>query len=100
MDALRALLSRLAPALDRAPEDPPARITYRLSRMAPAARTRAEALRREAAADFGSQETADRWLCQPVPYLGDRRPIDIMHSASGAAAVAETLHNLRYGIYS
>jgi putative toxin-antitoxin system antitoxin component (TIGR02293 family) len=100
MDALRALLSWLAPALDRAPEDPSARIAYRLSHMRPAARTRAEALIREAVVDFGSQETADRWLCQPVPYLGNSRPIDIIHSASGAAAVAETLHNLRYGIYS
>ncbi|MCC0053631.1 MAG: DUF2384 domain-containing protein [Rhodobiaceae bacterium] len=35
-----------------------------------------------------------------VPFLGNRKPIDILHTGKGAAAVEWALHNMRHGIYS
>jgi len=100
---MKALLNRLSIATgigDNAPDEPGARVSYRLERMGPEARQRAEALRRIAIEDFGSAEGADRWLSGTVPFLRQRRPIDLMHTRKGAAAVEHTLFNMRHGIYS
>ncbi|MEZ5876514.1 MAG: antitoxin Xre/MbcA/ParS toxin-binding domain-containing protein [Tepidamorphaceae bacterium] len=100
---MKALLNRLSIAAgigDNAPDEPGARVGYRLARMSKAARQRAEALRRIAIEDLGSSERADRWLSERVPFLGHRRPIDMMHTRKGTAAVEHTLFNMRHGIYS
>lgn len=80
--------------------EPSARVQFFLSRMKPAARRRAEAIRAEAIEDFGSEASADDWLCASIPFLGNRRPIEIMHTGRGASGAAETLFNMRHGIYS
>ena len=101
MGRIRAWWSRLfAAAPDPVPEEPAAWIAYKLERMTPAARLRAEALRQEAAEDFGSLDKADDWLTGAIPFLGDRIPIDMMHDETGAKAVMIALHNMRYGIFS
>lgn len=85
---------------NRVPKNPVERVKFRLDRMPPPARQRALALRRQAAEDLGGLEAADAWLAGPVPFLGNRRPIDIVHTKKGASAVELTLHNMRHGIYS
>ncbi|HRJ70440.1 MAG TPA: DUF2384 domain-containing protein [Beijerinckiaceae bacterium] len=80
--------------------DPAARVQFFLNRMRPAARARAEAVRREAIEDFGSEQAADDWLCASIPFLGDRRPIEIIHTARGAGEAHTCLNNMRWGIYS
>ena len=82
------------------PEAPAERVRYFMRHMPPTARARAEAIRAEAIEDFGSEKAADDWLCANIPFLGHRRPIEIMHTARGASLVALTLNNMRYGIYS
>lgn len=87
-------------APDPAPDEPSARVAFRIAEMTPEARIRAEALRADAIADFGSAGKADEWLCYDVPFLGGRKPIDIMHTRQGASDVDTALHNMRYGVYS
>lgn len=81
------------------PADPSAIVTLHLARLPPDLRTVADALRREAIADFGSEQTADAWFCSDVPFIGGR-PVDALHTLEGQAQITLTLHNLRYGIYS
>jgi putative toxin-antitoxin system antitoxin component (TIGR02293 family) len=98
-------MSRLRIWMDRLlrrppPQEPGAKVRYYFRHMSPAARARAEAIRAEAIEDFGSEASADDWLCASIPFLGNRRPIEIMHTERGASGAAETLFNMRHGIYS
>ena len=100
MGRLQEWLKSLFGVVGNAPDVPSARIKFRLERMTMPARERARQLIDQAVADFSSTEIAERWLCSQVPFLGNRRPIDIMHTKKGAAAVEHTLYNMRHGIYS
>ncbi|MCC0015128.1 MAG: DUF2384 domain-containing protein [Rhodobiaceae bacterium] len=93
-------LSILTGIRDYPPDETAARVRYRLERMPQARRERALELRQQAIADLGSEDSADAWLASDVPFLGNRKPIDILHTGKGAAAVEWALHNMRHGIYS
>jgi putative toxin-antitoxin system antitoxin component (TIGR02293 family) len=93
-DLLRRLRGEPQPPLD-----PSERVRLMLSRMRPADRRDAEAVRQEAIEDFGSERAADEWLSGMVPFLGHVRPIDVMRKPKGRAAVRDVLYRLRHGIY-
>lgn len=90
--------ARLFGRRDAEPADPSAAVAAALARMG-RARPQAEAIRAMAIEDFGGAEAADRWLVGRVPFLGDRRPLDLLCAARGRAAVADTLTRLRHEIY-
>lgn len=94
-DLLRRLSGKPEPSLE-----PSERVRAMLARMNPADRSDAEAIRQEVMEDYGSEEAADTWLSSKMPFLGDVRPIDIMHKAKGRGAVRDVLNRIRYGIYS
>lgn len=48
----------------------------------------------------GSQAAAERWLMQPAMALDQRRPIDLLTTATGAGLVEELLGRLEYGVYT
>ena len=49
---------------------------------------------------FGDPARAGRWLRDPAPSLGNRRPIDLLTSEVGAAAVSELLIQIDHGIFA
>lgn len=80
--------------------EPSERVRVMLGRMKLADRSDAEAVRREVMEDHETEQAADAWLSSKMPFLGDVRPIDIMHTAKGRGAVRDVLNRIRYGIYS
>ncbi len=53
-----------------------------------------------AAAVFGSQEQAEKWMIQPAIGLDRRRPIDLLATAAGRELVQEFLGRIHYGVYT
>jgi putative toxin-antitoxin system antitoxin component (TIGR02293 family) len=49
---------------------------------------------------LGSQEAAETWLATPAIGLEQRRPIDLMATAAGAAMVEDLLDRMEYGVYA
>ena len=54
----------------------------------------------KAAAVFGSQEEAERWLERPVLGLNQHRPIDLLVTPAGFEAVCDFLQRLECGGYT
>ena len=56
--------------------------------------------------DAGTSEGFDartwlaRWLSDPVPALGHRRPLDLLSTMAGQALVSDTLARAAYGVYA
>jgi putative toxin-antitoxin system antitoxin component (TIGR02293 family) len=48
---------------------------------------------------FGDREKATAWLQTPNRALSGQRPIDLLRSESGAAAVCEVLEKIDHGIF-
>lgn len=53
-----------------------------------------------AAAVFGSQEQAEKWMIQPATGLDRQRPIDLLATAAGRELVQEFLERIDYGVYT
>lgn len=53
-----------------------------------------------AAALFGSQQAAERWLEEPVMGLDQRRPIDLFSTPAGVEALETYLTRIEYGVYA
>ena len=49
---------------------------------------------------FGSQEAAEAWMSAPAIGLDQRRPIDLLGTAVGVAAVDDYLTRIEYGVYA
>lgn len=49
---------------------------------------------------MGTQEAAEAWMLEPAIGLNNRRPIDLLASSAGAAAVEDYLTRLEYGVYT
>ena len=49
---------------------------------------------------LGYQEKADEWLSNPVPALGNRRPIDLCGTPEGRDLVRATLRKIDTGDFS
>ena len=54
----------------------------------------------KAIAVFGSQEAAERWLCQPALGLNRRRPIELLATPAGVELVEDLLGRMKYGVYT
>jgi putative toxin-antitoxin system antitoxin component (TIGR02293 family) len=61
-----------------------------------------EALLEEAGApaDFDARAWLARWLTEPLPALGNARPIDFMNTMEGQALVAQKLAQIGGGAYA
>jgi uncharacterized protein (DUF2384 family) len=49
---------------------------------------------------FDAQAWLARWLEEPVPALGDRRPLDVLDEADGFEKVQQILLRIQTGAYS
>jgi len=49
---------------------------------------------------FGTQDEAEQWLERPAMGLDQRRPIDLLSSPVGVAALEDHLTRLEYGVYA
>lgn len=49
---------------------------------------------------FGSKAAAEAWLLRPAIALDQRRPIELLSSPIGVAAVEDLLTRLDYGVYT
>lgn len=54
----------------------------------------------QAEAVLGSREAATAWLNEEQQALGHRRPLEIMSTEHGSAAVEQLLGRIEYGIYT
>ncbi len=71
------------------------------ARLSPAASERAERLARVVALAhqaLGDAETAQRWLNEPHPLLGNSSPIEVAATDLGARQVERILHNIEYDL--
>ena len=59
-----------------------------------------DALARRASAIFGSEVEARRWLNTPAMALDQKRPADLVRTASGRQAVEAVLVRLEFGVYT
>lgn len=50
--------------------------------------------------DFDAQAWLARWLSQPLPALGNAKPIDFMGTMEGQALVSRTLAQIESGAYA
>lgn len=48
---------------------------------------------------YGTRESALEWLRQPNPRLGNRRPMELLKTPSGARIVQEQLIQIDEGIF-
>lgn len=48
---------------------------------------------------FGSQLSAEQWLCSPCRHLDHSVPMKMIDSAIGYQAVVDYLERVRYGVY-
>jgi putative toxin-antitoxin system antitoxin component (TIGR02293 family) len=72
------------------------------ARLSPAASERAERLARVTALAhqaIGDAGTAQRWLNDPHPLLGNGSPIEIAATDLGARQVERLLHNIEYDLH-
>lgn len=49
---------------------------------------------------FDAAHWISRWLEEPVPALGGRRPLDLLDTMEGQALVADTLARMQSGAYA
>ncbi len=49
---------------------------------------------------FDAQAWLTQWLAEPVPALGDRRPLDVLDEPGGIALVTRVLCQMQSGAYS
>lgn len=64
------------------------------------ARSRLARLTEEAEKTFGDTDFAHKWLIYPNPALGDRIPIELAETDTGAREVETILLRIAYGAYS
>jgi putative toxin-antitoxin system antitoxin component (TIGR02293 family) len=60
---------------------------------------RLTAITEAAQAFFGDDEAAKRWLNHPVHGLGDKRPVDMVHSDEDAKIVLNLIGCLDHGMF-
>jgi putative toxin-antitoxin system antitoxin component (TIGR02293 family) len=49
---------------------------------------------------LGSQDEAEQWISRPAPALDGNKPIDLLTTPPGVAAVKDLLNRIDYGVYA
>lgn len=57
-------------------------------------------LQQQALAVFSDPQKADRWINEPNPSLGNKRPIDLVNTEEDYKAVRDVLTRIESGTYS
>ena len=52
-----------------------------------------------AAEVFGTREKAMSWLRAPLPWLGDKTPLSLLHSSEGIQEVEDVLGRIEQGVW-
>lgn len=61
---------------------------------------RAGVLAARATQTFGDAKTALKWLLEPLGILGDRAPIDLIHTDAGMERIIAVLGRIDHGVYT